>query len=494
MRLVDSKQMQEMDRYTIEEVGIPGIVLMENAARSWVETAKPYFNASSAIFVFCGSGNNGGDGYAIARNLVSQGFNCQVVAVRPPKSEDCIRNANIWTHYGTTTDWESFIQTNTQVKESDTIIDAILGTGIESEIQGELVDVIKELESLPGFKIAVDLPSGISASTGDLLGVAIHHRLTITFQKEKVGQHLEPGKSYSGKTVCTPISILERYQEDDREIRLFDRSGAAAILPRRRQDSYKNTYGHLLSWCGTQGTLGAAFLASYSAMKIGAGLSTAALPADAVSAFVSIAPELMSCPQETITLDYINRFDALVIGCGLGRGADRWAKILPILKATDIPIVLDADAFYGIAQWDDLDLRNKVLTPHPGEFSQMTGWPKPGNNGELIQQGLDFIEKHPATLVLKGAPTLIFSPDRVIYINSTGNSGMSTAGSGDVLSGIIGGLLAQGLTPISAALLGVWLHGRSGDIYATQHCEESLTAMSLIDNLDHAIKDLKSER
>ncbi|MCG8334582.1 MAG: NAD(P)H-hydrate dehydratase [Proteobacteria bacterium] len=492
MRLVDSQQMQEMDRHTIEEIGVPGIVLMENAARSWVEAAVPYMDKDSVIYVFCGSGNNGGDGYAIARNLANRGYDCTVIAVKPPKSEDCVKNASAWIHFGMTIAWDKFLETDFANTDRDIIVDAVLGTGIESDLKGPLVDAINIIDKFKGFKIAVDVPSGISASTGDILGIAIRNDVTITFQKEKVGHHLYPGKQYSGEIISQPISILERYNKQDREYRLITNKHAKTLLPVRRPDSYKNNYGHLITWCGNPGTLGASFLASYAAIKTGTGLTTAALPKEAGNSFLIKAPELMSCAQESLTVEYLEQYDAIALGCGLGREKSKWQNILAVIKTLEKPMVMDADAFYGITDWSSLDLSRTVLTPHPGEFSQLTGFPKPKSNKERLQQGLNFISKHNTTLVLKGAPTIIFSEQGAVYINSTGNSGMSTAGSGDVLTGIIGGFLAQGLSPLDAAVLGVWLHGKSGDLYAEDNCEESLTAMSLIEKLNPAISFLKS--
>ncbi|MBU2514068.1 NAD(P)H-hydrate dehydratase [bacterium] len=491
MRLVDSKQMQEMDTYTIETVGLPSIALMENAARSWVESALPYLNENHAIYVFCGGGNNGGDGYAIARNLVSRGYDCIVISVKPPKSIDCIINARVWNHYGLTLEWKQFLDSDFSIDQKDVIIDAVLGTGLESELKGTLVEAVELIDKQPGFKIAVDVPSGISASTGDLMGVGILNDVTITFQKEKIGHHLYPGRKYSGKTICQNISILEKYHNNDREYCLLTGEQVRQYLPLRRPDSYKNQYGHLVTWCGTPGTLGASFLASYAALKVGTGLVTSALPEGLTHTFLAKAPELMSCLQNELSTNFLKKFDAAVIGCGLGREQDNWRNIESILREIELPVILDADAFYGIQSWDKLNLQNMVLTPHPGEFQKLTGYDKPRTNKERIEQGIKFIEKHKTTLVLKGAPTLVFTQEGKVYINSSGNSGMSTAGSGDVLSGIIGGFLAQGVKAENAALLGVWLHGKSGDEYITSHSEESLTAMSLVKYLDDALMGLK---
>jgi len=491
MRLVDSKQMQELDRYTIQTIGIPSLVLMENAARSWVEAAEPILKQAENIYVFCGAGNNGGDGYAIARNLISQGFACLVIAVKPPKSEECSKNARIWQAYGETITWELFQGSRQNFSKNDVMIDAILGIGVESDIHGPQVEILQEINCLPGIKMAVDIPSGISASTGNLLGVGIQADHTITFQVEKVGHHLYPGKTYRGSLYCQKITIQENFTAIKPEYYLNDADSVRSYLPRRQPDDYKNRLGHLAVICGTTGTMGAALLASQGAIKTGLGLLTAALPKSELNIFLSRAPELMTCPREGISADWLKQFDGLVVGCGLGRNSEIWEPVEELLQNSTIRAVIDADGFYGLKEWHKLHLQNRVLTPHPGEFAQLSGFDKPHSNGEKISQGLSFVEKHPTTLVLKGAPTLIFSQEGEVFINSTGNVGMATAGSGDVLAGIISGLLAQGLPPLQSALLGTWLHGKSGDLYVAAHCEESLTAPHLIENLSSAIRGLK---
>lgn len=480
-----------MDKRTIDDIGVPSLVLMENAARSWVEAVTSVLEKSRRIFVFCGARNNGGDGYAIARIIQNQGLDCRVIAAKPPKSDDCQTNASIWRHYGETIDWASFTASPPLINPDDVLIDAILGTGVETPLRGDLPGILAFIDELPGHKLAVDLPSGISASTGDNLGQAIQAELTITFQKEKVGHHLYPGKSISGKVICQKISIQEIFDTADQAYYLLDKALAKSLLPDRKPDAYKNTFGHAAIWCGSPGTIGAAILASHSAIKTGVGLVTSALPRTEQNTLLNAAPELMTFPQENISQDWLSQFSALVIGCGLGRDQRQWERIESILKQVSFPTLFDADAFHGIKRWDQLNLDQAVLTPHAGEFSQLSGFEKPATNRERLAQGLEFVKKNPTTLVLKGAPTLIFSSRGDIYINASGNAGMATAGSGDVLAGIIGGWLAQGLTPLDAALLGTWIHGTCGDIYAGTYNQESLTASNLIDSIRLAISDLK---
>lgn len=490
MRLVNSKQMQAMDHYTIENVGIPGLVLMENAARSWVDAAEPWLKKGVGIFIFCGSGNNGGDGYAIARILKNMGYQCTAIAVKEARSEDCKKNAAIWERYGETKSWEEFFLSRTVIHEENILIDAILGTGIDSEIHGTLRDIIDYIDNLSGIKLAVDIPSGICSSTGDKMGVAIRAKATITFQREKIGHHLYPGKSFSGELICQKISILEQYNPDDQGFYLIDQGLVEDIMPKREADGYKNQYGHLATWCGSVGMMGAALMCSRSGLKSGVGLLTAAVPGSEMGAFLSGAPELMTYAQEKITRDWFDGFDAVVVGCGLGRDPELWKTVEEYLMDITIPVILDADAFSCIKQWDKLPLERMILTPHPGEFSRLSGFPKPANNRERVDQAIRFVAKHKTTLILKGAPVLVVDADENVYINSTGNVGMATAGSGDVLAGIVGSLVAQGLTTANAAILGTWVHGKSGDLARREHGEMALTATNLVENLGRALMEV----
>ena len=462
---------------------------MENAAASWVHYAEPHLDRSKHTLIFCGSGNNGGDGYAIARIMTDKGYQCSVVAVSDPKTEDCRQNAEIWKHYGKTLSWESAKAIFTS--PPDCIIDSILGTGAERAIEGRLAEIVQWINKAPAKVLSVDMPTGVNASTGDILNYAVHSDITITFQLEKVGHHLFPGKSYCGKTICAKISIKENIPGDQREFRLVDTDMVREFLPVRVAEGYKNLFGHLLVWAGSPGTLGAAYLAAKTGLISGAGLVTAALPKGEPSQFVSQVPECLTHLQENITLPWLNKFSAVVVGCGLGRQKRKWRKIVPLLSRLKVPVVVDADAFHGVEQGGQWSEEKFVLTPHPGEFAALTGFKKPENNAEKIDQALQFVANNNAVLVLKGAPTIIVQKNSPVYINSTGNEGMATAGSGDVLAGLIGGLLAQGLPPMKAALLGTWLHGKSGDRAREKLGSESLIASSLIHSLSYAFQSLR---
>ncbi|MCP4709099.1 MAG: NAD(P)H-hydrate epimerase, partial [Planctomycetes bacterium] len=250
MRLVDSKQMQKMDEFTINEIGVPGAVLMENAAASWVFATQKWWKPARRVYVVCGPGNNGGDGYAIARILANRGVDCIVVATKSPKTTDCKANAKFWQSYGVTMEWENFVDLSAQIRNNDLIVDSVLGTGIETPLRGPLIDVIRHLNRLDCRKVAVDIPSGVSASTGDAMGPAIRVTGCVTFQKEKIGHHLYPGKLLRGELICCPIGIKERYEESDRQVSLITDVSAKRLLPKRDPIAHKNRFGHVALICG----------------------------------------------------------------------------------------------------------------------------------------------------------------------------------------------------------------------------------------------------
>ncbi|MDH5561414.1 MAG: NAD(P)H-hydrate dehydratase [Deltaproteobacteria bacterium] len=494
MRLVDSEQMREMDRHSIEDLGVPSLALMENASRSFIAAIEDLLKQSRLIFVLCGSGNNGGDGYAIARQLKNRELDVVAVALRPPKSPDCLKMANIFKQFGEIIEPDEFFRRSQSLEKEDILIDAVLGTGGDSPLKEPLDEFIRRINEIKCQKVAVDIPSGIQASTGDLMGMGLRVKRTVTFQKHKVGLHLNPGKAFSGEVKCVNISVSERYKTKDRAYYLIDEKMALTLYPRRGEEAYKNQLGHLATYCGSKNTLGASLLASYAGLKSGVGLVTQALPLEFQELFVSSYPELMNYPQEEIDLKWLKGFDALVIGCGLGRQEEKWQKIAGFLKETSMPVLLDADVFYGLKSLEDLRPERLVLTPHPGEFKRLSGFDPPKDNGEKIKQGLAFIALYPVTLVLKGAPTLIFSAEGEVFINSTGNPAMATAGSGDVLSGIVGAFLARGLTPLNAAILGVWAHGMAGDYCRIRMGSDAVTAMSLIRQIKYPLKKLEDAK
>ncbi|MDX2471291.1 MAG: NAD(P)H-hydrate dehydratase [SAR324 cluster bacterium] len=493
MRLANNKIMQQMDHRAINKIKIPSMVLMENAARSVFEAIHPLLELESKVFIFVGSGNNGGDGYGLARICKNHGWEVAVVAMAQAASPDCKKMAKIYQSFGQILDFESFQAADPEITQRDIVVDAIFGTGLEREIEGELVENMKWIDQLGGVKIAIDLPSGVNGSTGDQMGASIRADMTIGLAQPKVGHYLYPGKALRGGLVVKPVSIPEVYESSDPNYQLINDELVLGMFKPLNTTTYKHEQGHLALLCGAAGTLGAGLLAARASLTSGSGLATLALPSELQSAAVHEAPEVMSHPREKLGPKWFAHFNAVVAGCGVGRKKVDWKKYFAWFKKLDIPLVLDADAFHGLSTLKGLNMEKLVLTPHLGEFLAFTKNESPKDNATRIAQGLEFVKKWPCTLILKGAPTIIFTADGRIFINETGNAGLATAGSGDVLAGFVGGLLAQGYQPEEASLLGVWLHGLAADIYCERAAPESLTAVSLIDCLGPAMAQLQDE-
>lgn len=489
MKLVDSRQMEALDQRAQTELGLNPLVLMESAARSVLESVRDLLVPGVTAYLFCGTGNNGGDGYALGRLLVNQGFEVVLVSLGSPKTEAAQENARLFRFFGRVLEFEDFLTTLLRPRPQDLIFDAILGTGLKSEILGRVQAAVQWINHAQGHKISLDLPTGINGSTGDEMGLSVQAERTVAFQLEKLGHHLHPGKARRGKLVCQKISIVEEPLETP--YHLFDGTQALGLLPPLDPLTYKNRQGHLGLVCGSPGMMGAALLSGLGAIRSGAGLVTLCLPQGEQNALLAAAPELMTCPRESALPERFARFQALGLGCGLGRNPEDWAKYRSWITNFVGPVVLDADAFYGLEGLKGLGPHRLVLTPHVGEFAQMTGWKAPKNNGERIEQARDFAIKEGTTLLLKGAPTLVVNQEGELWVNETGNPGMATAGSGDVLTGVIGALLAQGLPPFDAARLGCWLHGKAGDDFALNHSPQGLTASGLIQGLPDAFGALR---
>ncbi|MDT8445276.1 MAG: NAD(P)H-hydrate dehydratase [bacterium] len=488
MKLVDSAQMARLDRRTIDELGIPALILMENAARAVAESCRDWLQPETTAYVFCGPGNNGGDGYALGRILANAGTEVVAISVGQPKSEEAQQNAAWLRHFAQVIPFEDFLVTLLRPAPHDLVFDALLGTGQVDPLRGTIAEAVDWINHTACRKVALDLPTGIRADSGDALGMALRADRTVTFGLEKLGHHLEPGRSHRGELICRPISI----QIEPVEASGFLITAEAAkswALP-RLPTTFKNREGHLVLVCGRRGMLGAAALAAQGALKAGAGLVSLSLPESELSALVAGLPEVMTYPRESTDVDWLSHFSALGLGCGLGRDPGDWVAYRRWIEGFEGPVVLDADAFYGLGNLKGLRPERLVLTPHAGEFAQLTGLPKPTNNLERIEQAIAFAKEQATTLLLKGAPSLVVSPLGELWVNSTGNPGMATAGSGDVLTGVIGALLGRGMEPFDAARLGCWLHGAAGDDYAAQSSGESLTASDLCRSLPQAFARL----
>ncbi|MBF0276545.1 MAG: NAD(P)H-hydrate dehydratase [SAR324 cluster bacterium] len=506
-RLCTASEMQGMDRRAIQEIGIPGIVLMENAARSvsdWVEQhylkAQPHLN----IIVCCGKGNNGGDGYAIARLLKNRGYNVTVLNAGEAKTEDGKRNQILWGKFGKSVNFTSKAAQSI-LKDAELILDAIFGTGLERPIEGDYRSWIEKInKNTDAIKIGVDIPSGIHSDHGQVLGVAVECLHTITFQVGKQGAFQYPGAQFAGELVVTDISIPPNWPEKSSPTYLLTKPFIQKLLPRRTVAANKGSYGHLLTICGSSGMAGAALLTSFAAIKTGSGLVSACVPLALRDAFLGQCPEVMTLSPKTGSQHYfssshlayveaeIEKRDAVVLGCGLGQTPQTVKFVRHLLTSIEKPLLLDADGLNSISG-KLLAKRSgpTVITPHPRELSRLCGIPVAEIQEKRVETTRKLAEDWGVVILLKGAHTVISDPEGNVFINPTGNEGMATGGSGDVLSGIIGSFMAQKCSPLEAALLGAYLHGLSGDCLRTSLSSSFLSASDLIQGLNQARQLLK---
>ncbi|MBF0286519.1 MAG: NAD(P)H-hydrate dehydratase [SAR324 cluster bacterium] len=506
-RLCTSSEMQEMDGRAIEDIGIPGMVLMENAARSvadWLEEHYLSENSDAVVVVCSGKGNNGGDGYAIARMLKNRGFFVELIETGEPGTDDAKTNQVLWRHFGQSIVYPSG-EASFLLEDADVIIDAIFGTGLQREIGGLYRDWIEEInQNTDAVKIGVDIPSGIHADHGQVMGIAVQCEHTITFQVGKQGCHQYPGTQYTGELVVVDISIPPYWGDQANPTYLVTRNFIQERLPGKNPAAHKGTYGHLLTICGSSGMGGAALLASYAAIKNGSGLVSACVPLSLRDAFLGQCPELMTLSPAAeshhhFTMAHtsfveaeIKKRDAVVLGCGIGQTEETKKFVEYLVPSIYQPLLIDADGLNNITA-EHLKLRSAnealgatVITPHPKELSRLSGLSTAEIQKNRIHVTRELACKWSVVLLLKGARTVIGDPEGRIFVIPTGNEGMATGGSGDVLSGIIGSFLAQEYDPLLAAVIGAYIHGLSGDCLQGALASCYLSALDLIHGLNDA--------
>ncbi len=500
-----------MDQHAIEALGLPGRVLMENAARTVAERLRQLLPASATaapVVVCCGSGNNGGDGYAAARLLVNAGVKCVVVRAGAPATPDAAANAQAWAHFGPTLDFEGQRpQAEAALRQAPALVDAVFGTGLTRPVQGAARDLILAMDlAPPPLKVAVDLPSGLDADTGAVLGAAVRCTHTVCLQLRKVGCTQYPGAAYCGALEVAPVSIPERWPDSAPGTYLLTLPFAAALLPPRPPAGHKGTFGHLLAVCGSAGMGGAALLAGLAALKSGTGLVTVGVPAALRDHYITLAPELMTLSLaggETTHFEAAHaevmaaqaaRRSAMVLGCGLGRHPHTTEFVNRLIAAYHGPLLVDADGLNALNPSGLAALRPRaapaVITPHPGELARLAGLEPEALAADRVGHARRLAAQWNVVLVLKGAGTVVSDPSGAAFISATGDAGLASGGTGDVLSGVIGGLLAQGLAALPAALLGVTLHGLARDLARDQLASGFFSASDLIRGLNAALKAL----
>ncbi|MCG9129568.1 NAD(P)H-hydrate dehydratase [Candidatus Poribacteria bacterium] len=536
MKVVTAAEMRRIDQNTIEDIGIPGIVLMETAGSEIVKRIVDYYPNAHRIGIFVGKGNNGGDGLVIARQLAHSGRDVSIFLLSPQDSftEEAYLNLEISEKLGlhieeiltdtSFTDILGFDNIKGKAESSkiphrnianfDLFVDAILGTGLRGDVRPRISNVINAINDQSIPILAVDLPSGLDADTGNPLGTCIQADRTVTIGLPKRGLLVHPGAELSGELDVVDIGFPRQVIDAQNiNVNWITEDEAVEWIPQRKPSSYKGSYGRVLVVAGSTGMTGAAALASEAALRIGAGLVTLAIPESLNPILEEKLSEVMTLPlpetdngsftasSVSPVLEYaIKNKSVLAIGPGLSQHPETVTFVHQLIQENyrqelDLRIVIDADGLNALAQEKDLlQLINEkvVLTPHPGEMSRLIDIPVTEFEVDRIGISEEFAKENGVTLVLKGAPTITSDSNGNTWINSTGNAGMATAGMGDVLTGVIAGLIAQNVPIAKAATLGVYLHGLAGDIVAEQKGMHGLIATDVLNALPQTISSLVS--
>ncbi len=493
--VLTASQMGKVDRTTIDTIKIPGVVLMENAGQGVVREIESLLGQVSEkhVLIFCGKGNNGGDGYVIARHLFNHGADVTVFLAGKKEAikGDAKINLTILENMELDVHEISSTEQIPQFHHVDMVVDALLGTGVTGPVRGFFGELIETMNSYDAPVISVDLPSGMETNTGAVHGACVCADVTVTMAHLKSGLLFSPGQDFANRIVIADIGVPPEVSLKLHEnIFLTEQTDIIARMPERRLNAHKTTVGKVAVFAGSVGMTGAATLTSMSSLQIGAGLTKLGTPTSLNSILEGKLTEVMTIPlpetdQHSISLnardqadDLLNWADVLAVGPGLSTHPETVEFVKWLLNSASKPMVLDADGLNAFA--GDISLIENyagpmVLTPHPGELARLTGL----STAEIEKDRFEILRKYARQLnkviVLKGGPTVIASPDGKIFINSTGNPGMATGGSGDVLTGIIAGLLAQKLNALDAALVGVFIHGMAGDM-----ASEELSEMGMI--------------
>ncbi|SHE44102.1 NAD(P)H-hydrate epimerase [Desulfofundulus australicus DSM 11792] len=511
MRVVTGGQMRDLDRAAMEEYGIPGLVLMENAGLAVVQVVRQLLGdvAGKRVAVFAGKGNNGGDGLVVARHLFNAGAEVKVLLLARPEeiTGDAAVNLAIWQKMGQpvypVVRGEDLNAVRLFLVGAHAVVDAIFGTGFKGAAREPAAGVIDAINASGKPVVAVDIPSGVEADTGQVHGPCVRATHTVTFALPKLGLVQEPGRSHVGELHVADISIPSFLLENGAPGRyLVTEKMVRDWLPPRPAWAHKGSCGRVLVVAGSRGMTGAACLAALGAARAGAGLVTLAVPAELQDVVAVKLTEIMTVGlpgtgEGTLArsarneiLDLVEKADVLAIGPGLSRHLETVALIRELLPAVRVPCVIDADGLNALA--GDVQILSRIsapaiITPHEGEMARLLGCPP----GEISSRRLKVAEEAAGNwgvvTLLKGAATLIACPGGTTYINPTGNPGLATGGSGDVLTGVIAGLLAQGMDAPRAAAAGAYLHGLAGDMAAREKGMRGFLAGDILELLPEAM-------
>ncbi len=489
--LVTAAEMKRYDKNTIERTGIPGMVLMERAALAAFQAIEERFHSlprrQKRVLIAAGCGNNGGDGVALARLLAEAGYDVEVWGIidgpkardkASPQWEEQIR---ILTHYPVNFGGKPLRE------EYTIIVDAIFGVGLSRDVSGIYAEAVAFCNELEGFKVALDLPSGIHSDTGAVMGCAFRADLTVTFGFVKRGLMFYPGRDYAGEVVCADVGITEQSFYGEEPGMFYYDEAVAALLPRRDPAGNKGTFGKVLLIAGSVSMAGAAVLSARAAYRSGAGMVKVLTPEENRTILQTGVSEALLGAWEDFG-ESVRWADVIGIGPGLGTSEEAGAVLRRAVYETDLPLLLDADALNLLAGDEEVkerlagqakEGRSVILTPHVGELSRLTGRTVSELKGNLPAYGTKLAQELHAVVVAKDARTFVCAERRAVCVNLAGNSGMATAGSGDVLAGVICGMMAQGMEPYDAAAVGVYLHACAGDAAARAKGERGCMALDI---------------
>jgi NAD(P)H-hydrate epimerase len=518
MRILNAQQMREADRRTIEEIGIPSLVLMENAGRQVVAAMEASFDElrASRVAVLCGRGNNGGDGFVVARTLNLRGVEATVFLLGDVADVkgDARTNLEILGRLGITVvevpDGQAWELHFSEISEYDLIVDAIFGTGFRGPLSGLLETVVADVNGTAIPVVAIDIPTGLSADVSEVEGEAIQASMTVTLAAPKIPLILPPAETHAGDLVIADIGIPSPVIDEleGQWLELLTREAMRVLIQPRTADSHKGDYGRVLVIAGSLGRTGAAHLAASGALRSGAGLVTVATPRSCVPIVAAMGAEYMTEPLAETASGGIDsscleavlamRADVIALGPGLGTDAATAQFVQGLVERSGVPLVLDADALNAFSEEPERligrDGVDVIVTPHPGEMARLTGLPVEDVQANRIEVARDFAAAHRLHVILKGHRTIVATPERRTFVNLTGNPGMATGGTGDVLCGMVAAWFAQLLDAEAACKLAVYLHGMAGDLSEADEGEVSLTAGDLLMRIGDAIAELTARK
>lgn len=467
--LATAKTMQEIDRRTIEEVGIPGLVLMERAALSVVNEICKLVTRDSRILIVVEGGNNGGDGLAAGRILYERGYSPDIYYIGgiPRKSDSFVQQMNIISHM------DIPIYDELPIKEYDIIVDAIFGVGLSRDITGIQYEIINKLNYMTGIKLAIDIPSGVNADSGSIMGIGFRADITVTFGLMKVGMVLYPGSDYCGDVrtfdIGFPKEIIRQENISTYTYDCFDLSE----VPKRKNDSNKGSYGRVAIIAGSRDISGALSFAAKAAYRTGSGLVKVYTHENNRNIIGNLVPEalIMTYNDDESALlcaeDAIKYGDTLLIGPGIGREGVSYIMVSKVISEYKKTLIIDADGLNILSENTDMLKRRSgstIITPHLKEMERLCKCSVGDIKKSLVDTCRSFAGEYSCICVLKDARTIVSDGTNDAYINTSGNNGMSTGGSGDVLGGIIAAFIGMGMAPYDAARLGVFVHGLAGDL------------------------------